>query len=207
MRAEYYIPLVTFFADTLQNIVENNDFKMKRSYYFEIIAAFHGFKSYAAMNLDGLMSQDRYIQKFLPNTHMVRERAEKLLIDNEDLIDLLIQALSDLHQDEMIPNISLAKRLARNIQHNCQLNRGGIFSGSAFLKDEDWELSGNIASSDEFIDFGYTYTHPAIQYIATTRSDPYFDNYIPINPDPILNIIAFLLPQEISRLLNEMTIE
>jgi len=202
----YFISLQDCFADTVQEAVRESNLQIGRSHSFELVAAFFGFNTYSALRADGLLSKDKYQNEPQFNLKRFAERADRLQISNE-VLEIVQDCLLSLHYDEQDHFISLAKRLARNVKHNSYLNDtslGPIFDSSVFLDEEDWQNCGDIASSDDFVDYQFSITPwPTIATIVSVHNNP-IDGFYQINPDPVLNIIAFLDQNEIDQLLNEM---
>lgn len=202
----YFISLQDYFADTIQSAVKEFNLHIGRSHSFELVAAFFGFNTYSALRADSLLSKDKYQNEPNINLEKLIERATRLQISNE-VIEIVQDRLLALHYDEQDHFISLTKRLARNVKHNSYLNNtslGPIFDSSVFLDEEDWQNCGDIASSDDFVDYQFAMTPwPTIASIVSIHNNP-VDGFYQINPDAVLNIIAFLDPNEIDRILDEM---
>lgn len=202
----YFISLKDCFADTIQATVENSNLHIGRGHCFELISSFFGFNTYAALKANGFLSKDKYQYKPPVDLNKLTERANRLQI-SDPVLEIVENCLLSLHSDEQNHRISLSKRLARNVKHNCSLYkapRGPIFDSSVFLDEEDWENCGDIASSNSFEDYLFTdMPWPTIAAIVSVHNNP-IDGFYPINPDPILNIIAFLAPSEVRKLLREM---
>lgn len=202
----YFIPLKDYFADTIQDAVKESSLHIGRSHSFELVAAFFGFNTYAALKVDGLLSKDKYQNEPKVDLKKLTERADRLNISSE-VLEVVEDCLLSLHDDEQDHFISLVKRLARNVKHNSYLNDtslGPIFDSSVFLDEQDWKNCGDIASSDDFVDYQFAMTPwPTIAAIVSVHNNP-IDGFYQINPDPVLNIIAFLDPNEINQILVEM---
>ncbi|WP_180114934.1 hypothetical protein [Acinetobacter sp. YH12063] len=202
----YFISLKDFFANTVQDTVKDTSLHIGRGHCFELISAFFGFNTYAALKADGFLSKDKYQYQPTIDVNKLSERANRLEI-SQLVLDIVEDCLLSLHRDEQNHHISLSKRLARNVKYNCSLYkgpRGPIFDGSVFLDEEDWKNCGDIASSNKFEDYLFIdMPWPTIATIVSVHNNP-IDGFYPINPDPILNIIAFLSPREVHKLLREM---
>lgn len=205
----YFIPLKDYFADTVQNTVAKSNLRIGRGHCFELISSFFGFNTYAALTASGLLSRDKYLYSPEIDLNKLASRANHLNI-SPSVLQIVEDCLLSLHDDELDHFVSLVKRLARNVKHNTSLDKGPngpIFSGSVFLDEIDWENCGNIASSDEFEDYQFTdMLGPTIQFLVLIHNNP-VDGFYPINPDPILNIIAFLSPSLVRELLAEMQVQ
>lgn len=192
----YALPLSKAFADELTNHVKSLGHGWKHMHSFELIAAFHGFKSAAALKASGLLESARYPDYGVNiDESFAADRASQLGIDPESTA-AAIQKLHELYDEEHIPSISLAKRLERDIAYNCEMDPQWGYVGAALLDEDDWRACGDIASSDGFVDYMYTAnTYSAISVIATAYADPSYEGLYQANPDAVLNIVAFLKSQ------------
>ncbi|HCH8074835.1 TPA: hypothetical protein PKT77_003769 [Acinetobacter baumannii] len=206
--SNYFILLKDHFADTIQKSVKNSNLRLGRSHCFELIASFFGFNTYAALMADGFLSTDRYQDEPTVDLKKFTERAQHLGISDQ-VTDIVKNCLLSLHGDEQDYLTSLVKRLTRNIKRNCNLYydyRGPIFDSHVFLNEEDWESCGDIAASDEFEDYLFTdLPLPSLGTIVAVHNHP-IDGLYQMNPDPILNILAFVAPSQIDQLLQEMRV-
>lgn len=206
----YIQPIKVYFADTIQNKVSSSNLLIGRSHCFELIAAFFGFNTYAALKANGLLSRDKYLYQPEIDLGKLSKRASHLEIP-EPTIKIVEDCLLSMHYDEQDHITSLSKRLARKVKYTATLHKGyqkPIFASGVYLDEQDWENCGNVASSDEFEDYLYTYMPgPTIQFIVLAHRDANSDGYYEINVDPIVNIIEFLAPNEIHKLLHEMDIQ
>lgn len=202
----YFISLKDYFADTVKDAVQESNLHICYGHCFELIAAFFGFNTYAALKANGVLSKDKYQNVPKVDLKKLTERASRLQISN-DVLDVVEDCLLSLHSDEKNPLISLTKRLSRNVKHNSYLNDTSIdpiFDGSVFLDEKDWKNCGDIASRNDFNDYLFTITPwPTIATIVAVHNYS-IDGFYQINPDSVLNIIKFLDPNEIQKLLYEM---
>ncbi|WP_151745561.1 hypothetical protein [Acinetobacter calcoaceticus] len=202
----YFISLKDYFVDTVKDAVQQSNLHICRGHCFELIAAFFGFNTYAALKVNGFLSKDKYQNEPTVDLKKLTERASSLQISN-DVLDVVEDCLMSLHSDEQNYLISLTKRLARNVKHNSYLSDTSIdpiFEGSVFLDEEDWKNCGDIASRNHFKDYLFTITPwPTIATIVAVHNYS-IDGFYQINPDSVLNIIEFLDPNEIQKLLHEM---
>lgn len=192
LTSDFATPWHKSLAQELEFICTGNGFNIGRQHSIEIIAACFGTVAAGLFAADELVLE----KPRLPNPiHWDYVQAKlKNLLPNEPH-QVALAALCIIWEEEVDERIAGAKRLIRNVSTNCtyQEEAESTYSGSALLTDEDWQLCGNTAGEDDFVDGLFEPSLiPSIVSIARAREVRSFDDRYPVNHACVLNIAASL---------------
>ncbi|NMF89996.1 hypothetical protein [Aromatoleum petrolei] len=200
MENTYYPPLYKSLADELKSSANATGIKLGHQRSLELIAKFHGFNKYASLRENGLLSGLRYPVPAAIGIDWnavkgaISSYNDELTVDDEGPI---CGILYELYCDECDPLRSLSKRLARRINVTCDFGSDNDYAGTVLLDYEDWKACGDIASLDAFVDGLYRLgPWPSIAAIAMSKPDRQYGGLYPVEPGSILNILAFLRPDD-----------
>jgi hypothetical protein len=171
--------------------------KLGRQHSMEIIAACFGKQSSSLIIDDRLVAETPEIPLDIP-WDFVEERLIKTEpnLSNEQ-IEGILAIIDKIWAEEFDSDIGLAKRLARNITTNCYYHGGIEYSSSVLLTEQDWVAAGNVACRDNFQDFmAESLPWPSIMPISMAKPEKLYEDRYQMEPGCILNIMAFLCPND-----------
>lgn len=181
------------YVDQLKRMGLQQGISLQNSHALEIIAAYHGFKSYAALGKETLKIES-YTAMSLPSfsENMARQRANDLLNVDPSIITALVTILHLEVQAELDPTLSLIRRLMRNLANNGSFDLDtSEISGGVVLTTEELDQMIKIAKDPNFEDFLVVEmrltTLQILEYIKGIKDK---DGLHHLAPDPVLNLLA-----------------
>jgi hypothetical protein len=177
--------------------------KLGRQHTIELIAACHNMDA-AGLSLSGMLaSLDPVIPNAVPWEFVTRRILKTAPEMSAEQVAVIHSVLARLWDEESQPQLAFAKRLARIIATNCDFFEGEGYVGSVFLLEEDWLACGQIATRDDFLDgLAEQLPWPSIVPISQARPERLYDGFYQVEPGCILNVLAFLRPDDWEDLLS-----
>lgn len=184
-------------ATELQSICRADGVNVRRQHALEIIAACFGKVSAALFPGEDFATHTPEIPSDVDWVYVAR-RLERLDPDlSEDDIGVVLSALEQIWDEESDESLAIVKRLVRNIASNCAFHESGQYSGCVWLPEQDWEFCGETMGRVDFVDMLFeSLPWPSIVPIASAKPQPHYDNLYQVEPGCILNLIAFLSPDQ-----------
>lgn len=171
--------------------------KLKRQHTLEIVAACHGMDSHTLLH-SGLTEQvNPVIPDEIPWDYVTQRILKTAPGLSESQVVGIRAVIEQLWSEQVDPQTAFAKRLVRNIASNCTFHGDCLYSGSVLLPEKDWLACGEIVCRDDFEDgLAVQSPWPSILTISRASPEPCYDNHYQMEPDCILNVLAFLRPND-----------
>lgn len=202
---EYYVPLQDHFASEIREAARSHGYKLSNGHAFEIVAAAHGYRSYASLRADGLMSLDHYARNDVDfDVERARERA--IAMESAVAVDFepIARCLEALYVEATNPDAALAARLARNVCLNADWSsQFGEFAGRTLLSPDDHAACAEVACRDDFQDnmWANPVGVPTIAALAQTDKPlPQDRGYHAISAEFVLNVASYLAAERVEEL-------
>lgn len=185
---QYSVPFHKSWAIELKAFLRSSNHDISNGHAIQIVSAYWGFNSHDHIRGSKLHQSDRILPGFTANSTSASARATQF----GQPVALILQALQNLHEEELDVFKSLAKRLVRNVLNNCDRVHGE-YCHSALLTIMDAELCQKITSSPSFVDFLFgPYPFTCLQTFSDVKPHPGMNGHFMANPEAALNVAAFL---------------
>lgn len=193
---QYPSPWCRLFAKELRRRAAKAELRVGHSHAQEICAAAGGYKSYAAFLTT---ERDFSAPSQGIDVELAEARIAKLCPNSDDweraaLLDLL----TDVVDDGSVPVNALAWRLAEYVDEGCTFySDQDFYVGSVLLTEADWDACCEILASPDFRDGCYRISPwPSIAAFSNATPDQSYGGRYQVEPDSVLNVLAFIAPDD-----------